>query len=140
MRADYERFEAAGLGIVAIGLGSPKRTREFRSSYDLPFPLLADPRQVAYQAYGLTNIRLRREANIGAALRFARAALREGGARPEEDPRQLGGVFIVDTGGIIRYAYRSARMSDIPPNDDLLQVAVQMAQQQRAGEGYAASR
>ena len=122
MRQDYERFKQAGLDVVAIGLGSPDRTREFRQTFQLPFPILSDPRCVAYRAYGLSRLDLRREANITSAVRFVRASLRHGGRRePEQDMLQLGGVFVVDTGGIIQYAFRSSRAHEFPSSDELIQ-------------------
>jgi len=121
LRDDRERFAAAGLQIVAIGQGSAATTREFAARMELPFPLLADPRREAYRAYGLTSMQLRRELNPGSLMRGLQAVRRYGAAAAQDqDPRQLGGVFVIDTDGVIRYAFRQQRMSDVPPNDDLL--------------------
>lgn len=124
LRDDYERFVAANLQIVAIGQGSAARTKEFRAQLETPFPLLADPRRAAYNAYGLLHTNLRREASTAAVGRGVRAAMKYGvGAVPDQDMLQLGGIFIVGTDGVIRYAHRQQRMSDVPPNDALLAVA-----------------
>ncbi len=124
MREDHQRFEQAGLAIVAIGMGSPVRAQEFRESLALPFPLLSDPRRVAYGAYGLLHMSLRREASLHSAIRLTQAVLHHGGAREREQPvRQLGGVFIVDPAGVIQYAFRSERASEHPANDDLIRLA-----------------
>ena len=128
MRDDYDYFEQAGLEVVAIGMGSPSRTREFRSSLMLPYSLLCDPRRVAYEAYGLIKMSLLREARPNSVVRLMDAVRRHGGARePEQPMRQLGGVFVVDTTGIVRYAFRSHRASEHPDNEELLRHGAQPA-------------
>ncbi len=127
MRRDWERFRSAGLGIAVITLGTPARVAAFAQEWALPFPLLADPRRQAYAAYGLGKLSFRREASITSAVRAANAALRYGGAREaEQDMLQLGGVFVVDTAGIIRYTFRAERAAEFPSSDELLGVAAQL--------------
>ena len=121
MRDEYERFEAANLQVVAIGQGSPDKTKAFRAELELPFPLLSDPRRSAYKAYGLTRVDMRREASIKGISRSIKSTLKYGAARSsDQDMLQLGGAFVVNTDGIICFAHRSSRMSDIPSNEMLL--------------------
>jgi hypothetical protein len=124
MRQDYDRYTAAGLEVVAIGMGSPRRTAQFRQELGLPFPVLSDPRRIAYRAYGLLKMSLRREASIASALNFARNVARNGVRyEPEQSSTQLGGVFVVAPGGIIRYAFRSTRADEYPTADELIEAA-----------------
>ncbi len=124
MRQEYDRYTAAGLEIVAIGMGSPRRTAAFRRELRLPFPILADPRRASYSAYGLLKMSLRREASIASAMHFARNVARHGGARePDQNMLQLGGIFVVDPQGIVRYAFRSARAHEYPTTEKLIRVA-----------------
>lgn len=124
LRTDWERFEAANLGIVAIGLGSSKRSKEFRAELDVPFPLLADPRKLAYQAYGLTRMNVLREVNLSSLrLGFEARRAHGGSISTDQDMGQLGGVFVVGEDGIVRYALPQQRMSDVPPNDEILAAA-----------------
>ena len=51
MRQDHDCYTAAGLDIIAIGMGSPRRAAAFRRELKLPFPMLSDPRRVSYRAY-----------------------------------------------------------------------------------------
>lgn len=127
MRQDFDRFQAANVDVVAITMGSSQRSREFKAAYHLPFTLLGDPRRRAYAAYGLLRMDLRRETNLSGAVRVAQAVLKHGGGLEfEQDMRQLGGVFLVDTAGTIRYAFRSLRASEWPSNDELFGAAVQL--------------
>jgi peroxiredoxin len=126
LRREYKRFEAAGLGIVAVGMGTPPRTKDFRASMGLPFPLLGDPRRQSYQRYGLLRMDFR-EVSAGNALRVARAIARYGGAASfDQDMAQLGGVFVVDTAGIVRYSHRAGQAHDNPAPDELLRAAAAM--------------
>lgn len=121
LRDDWRRFEEAGLGIVAIGQGSAARSREFRARMALPFPLLADPRRLAFRAYGLWQMSLREEANMTSLARVVQATIKHGvAASSDQDMRQLGGAFVVGTDGIVRYAHRARRASDHPPHDALI--------------------
>lgn len=123
MREHYDRFAAASAQVVAIGMGSAIRTAEFRRQMEIPYPLLSDPRRVAYKAYGLTQINPRREANLLSLARMARSLVRHGGAASsDQDMAQLGGVFIVDPGATIRYVFLPQRAHEFPAIDELLQV------------------
>jgi peroxiredoxin len=126
LRTDWDHFKAADLGIVAIGLGSAKRIKDFRAELDVPFPLLADPRKLAYRAYGLTRLNVLREVNLN-SLRLGFDARRDhgGSLSTDQDMGQLGGVFVVGRDGIVRYARPQQRTSDVPPNDELLAAAWQ---------------
>lgn len=121
LRDNWERFEQAKIGVVAIGQGSAVRTKEFQAQLEVPFPLLADPRRIAYRAYGLAKANLLREARVSNLVRGLRAAQAHGAeASKDQDMLQLGGIFVVGTDGIVRYAHPQQRMSDVPPNDELL--------------------
>ncbi len=116
-------FQTLGLGIVVIGLGSPARTKEFRQSIGVPFPILSDPRRESYRRYGLMRTDFRRELNPSTLTHGLHDTLRHGVKRsPDQDMLQLGGVFIVDMAGVIRYAHRARQWHDNPPVDDLLRV------------------
>lgn len=127
LRREYTRFQAAGLEIFAVGMGTPARTKRFRKEWQLPFPVLADPRRKAYQFYGLMRVDFRQISAHGAGG-AARGVARHGvgvarygvAVSPDQDMLQLGGVFIVDTEGIIRYAHRARQTFDNPSPGELL--------------------
>ncbi len=121
LRDDWERFQQNDRGIVAIGQGTVARSKQLQQELELPFPLLADARRVAYTAYGLGRVSLTREVSLASARRGMQAILAHGVSRStNQDMLQLGGVFVVDATGIVRYAQRQLRMSDLPSNDELL--------------------
>ncbi len=121
LHKDWERFQQGQLGIVAIGQGSAARSKQFQQELNVPFPLLADPRRVAYNAYGLGRVSVVREANLTTIRRGIEAVVAHGVSHSaDQDMVQLGGVFVVATDGVVRYARPQQRMSDVPPNDELL--------------------
>lgn len=128
LRHAHTRFQAAGVQIVAVGLGTPVRTREFRAAMRLPFPMLCDPRRRVYRLYGLMRMQPGDSRALGTIARLAVAVARHGGAYSrDQDMLQLGGVFVVDTAGILRYARRSRAQHDNPTPDALLRVAAPLA-------------
>lgn len=86
--------------------------------------MLADPRRVAYTAYSLLNMDMKRRASFSQLKHTVQATLAHGAAiSRDQDMRQLGGVFVVDVEGIIRFAHRSLNVDDVPQPRQLLAVA-----------------
>ena len=130
LRDDRERFEEAGAVIVLIGLGTPDRAAWFCRDKSIPFACLADPDQVAYQAYDLRTAGLSEILRAENGLKYLRLQVktetRQRTAKRGEDVLQLGGTFVVDTGGVIRYAHRNRHTGDNPPNDEVLEAIESM--------------
>jgi peroxiredoxin len=124
LRDDRDRFEKAGAGVVLIGLGTPDRAAWFCEDKSIPFACLADPDKEAYAAYGLRTATVTEVLRAENALRYLRLNLssetRQRAAKAGEDVLQLGGTFVVDTTGVIRYAHRNRHTGDNPPNDEVL--------------------
>ena len=83
--------------------------------------MLCDPEKVSYRAFGLLRrLNLLREINPLSALHFVADASRYGVAGTEQDMMQLGGVFVVDHLGTVRYVFESMRASEQPKTADVL--------------------
>ena len=55
-RADYKRFEALGIQILAVSANSTFSQQTFAESLKLPFPVLSDfPERKTMRAYGVLN-------------------------------------------------------------------------------------
>jgi peroxiredoxin len=121
LRRDKRKYAAAGVQIVLVGLGTPDKARQFRKDLDLPFTVLCDPAKTSYQAFGLTRrMQLSREARLQGVVQVIGDLARYGGAITDQDMVQLGGVFIVDRTGRIRFAYTALRAADRPTLADVL--------------------
>lgn len=107
-----------------IGMGTPAEARSVVRSLDLPFPVLLDTSRRVYELYGLIEADARAFLNRKSAAAVGRALLNGSrGGRPIGDPRQLGGAFLIDTDGIIRWARPSKYPGDHASIDEILAVA-----------------
>ena len=52
-RDAYDRFREQGVEILGVSPDTEASHRKFKSKYELPFPLLADPEHRAAEAYGV---------------------------------------------------------------------------------------
>ena len=86
-------------------------------------PVLGDPDRGAYRAYGLGRLPWHRVVTARTILLYAGFLFRGRlPGRPGQDVMQQGGDFIVDGGGIIRYAHTGQTSDDRPPVEALLRV------------------
>ncbi len=109
-----------GAELVIVGNGTAYFASAFREDFGLEGPLLVDPELRAYRAAGLRRGRV--EVLSPRLPRNAMRALRKGFVQRsvEGDPWQLGGVFVIQPGGRLTYAYRSREAGDHPPVDEIL--------------------
>lgn len=122
MRRSYDNFRRADAEVVLVSFAQGEPLRAFAKELDLPFPVLSDPQRQAYRAYGLRKGGL--WAVFGPKIVGAYLGLLLRGRRfrgIQGDPFQLGGDFIIDAEGIIRFAHRSADPVDRPSPEQLLQ-------------------
>jgi peroxiredoxin len=120
--AGRAQVQAAGLSVALVGLGRPERARAFCDDMQIDFPVLCDPDKRSYAAYNLLRANPFRELNPNSVRRYITALqdTRASGVSLDQDMVQLGGTFIIDAGGIIRYAHRAMRIGDNPTPDDAL--------------------
>jgi hypothetical protein len=125
-------LRAAGLKLLAVGLGEPKHAERYCGKLAPSLTCYASTSNDPYTAWGLrrgtvgeflgTGLRL-----MGATLK----AMRNGQSQGETtgDVQMLPGTFIVDQAGIIRYAYYSAYAGDDPEISVLLEAARKLNRQ-----------
>ena len=121
MRDAHQDFAARGYDVVAVGQGAGSCSATFRKDNDLPFVVLGDPERAGYAAYGLDRGSLLDMLRPSLVVAGVKATL--GGARQsatEGDPLQMPGTFLVDRGGIVRYAHPGGHAGDIPSAKELL--------------------
>lgn len=108
--------------MAVIGLGSPKQAAAFCERRRVPFACLTSPDGSAHHAYGLRRGSLNQVAGPRVWAPWLRNTLagNRQGRFGQGDPAQLPGTFLVDTGGVIRYAHVGRRSDDVPPNEEVL--------------------
>jgi peroxiredoxin len=126
----HEALKNSGLQVIAVAQGEPKHIDRYCGKLAPHITCLAREDTSAYTDYGLTRMGLKEithPGNVSAGIRILK-----GGYRPGEvigDVAMMPGTFIVDTGGIIRFAYYSEHAGDHPRFEDLLKAAEQLKAQ-----------
>ena len=106
LRQDYGKFLEMDAEVVAIGPDGPNAFKRFWQENDIPFIGLADVKsRVADKYYQEVNL-----------LRLGR----------------MPAIFVIDKNGVIQYAHYASSMSDIPDNDEILEVLTKLNQPQMA--------
>ncbi len=125
LREIVSNIHSFGAELVIVGSGSPQMAGFFAEDYSITTPVLTDPERRVYKA-----LEVRRPPRLAfidprVFVRGLRALLRghrQQSAQMSErgDETQLGGVFIVRSGGTLAWAYRSAFAGDHPTNAAIL--------------------
>jgi len=114
-------FERLGARVVLVGLGTPEATAAFRDQFQVPFAMIADPQKQLFKTFQLKQASLGSLLSVGMAAKGLSAMARGHGIGiPKGDVRQLPGVFIIDSGGRIRFSHYAKDPADHPDPDALL--------------------
>jgi peroxiredoxin len=122
VREDYPRFQEAGGDVAVVTMATPELAADFGRRHNLPFVVLADRDREAYRAFGLGQGTLGQLAGPAIWSAGLKAVLRHGVSFPKQDPWQMPGTFVVDTGGIVRYVHRPRHQADRPSHDEIVAV------------------
>lgn len=124
MEQHKDTLKAAGLQVIAVGMGQPKHARRICGRLAPGLNCLTDESHEAYARYGLRQMRATEALSIG-MLKAAGRALAAGHRQGQTigDPRMLPGTFIIDREGIVRFAYYSSHAGDHPAVADLVRAA-----------------
>ena len=117
----WEEFHAAGGDGLLVVQAPPELLAVYLRENPLPFPAVSDAPRTAYAAFGLERaswVRMLRPRVVAGYLRLMFRGQRPRLPSGKEDVRQLGGDFVLDATGRLRYAYRSAEPTDRPGVDD----------------------
>ena len=115
MRRNKKSFEKAKAQVLLVGMGKPAESAEFAAKYNVPFPIVADPEKRLYRKYGLKQMSTLGLFSPSLAIKGISAIVGGHGiGMPQGDVRQLPGVFIINTAGLIVYSHFSSNPADHP--------------------------
>ena len=121
LRQKEDRFQRLGARVVLVGLGTPQETATFKDQFQVPFAMIADPHKRLFRAFNLKQASLGGLLSLGTAAKGLSAMARGHGVGiPKGDVRQLPGVFIIDSGGRIRFSHFARDPADHPDPEALL--------------------
>jgi hypothetical protein len=109
--------------VAVVTMGTPGETAAFCKQVRLPFICLSDPSRASYRAFGLKRGGVNEVMGPAPALAGLRAAAKgHFVGRPVNDVYQLGGLFLIDADGRIRYARYPRHAGDNPPPGEIRRV------------------
>jgi hypothetical protein len=119
----YDDIRQLGGEVLVVSFTPPPRVASYLAKYPKPFPVVSDPSLTAYHGFGLESASLLKMLRPDILTRFAVLLVR--GWLPTapakgDDVRQLGGDFVLDAAGCLRYAHPSAHPTDRPTAAELL--------------------
>jgi peroxiredoxin len=122
----YPELQQLGAEVLVVSFAPPPRVAAYLAKYPQPFPVVSDPSLAAYRAFALERTPVRTLFRLGVIGRYLRLMFR--GWLPKkpgggEDILQLGGDFLLDADGVVRYAHPSTEPTDRPSAAELLEQA-----------------
>lgn len=124
MAAVSSRIDEFGDAVVAVvTFGDQHSVAEYVERTQLSIPILIDIDRAGYRAFGCGRGSVRRVWGWRAGLRYLQILRRRGMnalQTPNEDSLQLGGDFVIDSAGVLTYAFWGAGPDERPSVDDLL--------------------
>jgi len=123
VRDRFDEIRELGADALMVSFGEPERVAWMVEDLELPFRAAADPSREIYSAFGLSKASFFRVWHPRVIVKYARL-IRSGMKIPRRDVAadlwQLGGDFVIDGAGVVRYAYYSEGPEDRPPVDELV--------------------
>ncbi len=122
LRQHREAFASLGVHVWLISFGKAHWAALWQEEMGSPFPLLLDQDRHVYDAYGLLSS-VTGTWGPSTLWYYARQIMRGRWPKPiRNDPHQMGGDFIVDARGVLRFAHRSHTPLDRPEAELLLDI------------------
>ncbi len=124
LREEYGQLVEAGADVAIIGQGDPERAAWYKEKYMVPCPILVDPNEHVYRAYGLLETSpwlLLGKPLPGPEYFQNLIGVHRAKGRPVADnPFLLPGEFVVDTEGRLVLAYRYQYCDNYPSVETLV--------------------
>ena len=123
MQKIYGEIKALGGEVLVVSFTIPKLITAYLAENPQPFPVVSDPERKAYLAFSLGATNLRGFLRLGVIWHYLKLIFR--GWMPKSpgenaDVWQLGGDFVIDAMGKLKYAHPSKDSADRPGNEELL--------------------
>jgi peroxiredoxin len=119
----YGEIQALGGAVLVVSFTPPKLLAAFLADFPQPFPVVSDPERKAYQAFALGSSNLRGFLRLGVIWHYLKLIFcgwMPKGPDKNADVWQLGGDFLIDAMGRLKYAHPSKDSADRPSNDEML--------------------
>jgi peroxiredoxin len=133
LTVEADAYAQAGLNPVIVGQGEPERSAQYKDRHNISYPILSDPNQDVYRAYGVGHFAFEQIFNgEGATDYFSHSRelgeqLLNSGRPPErtlvDSPWRASAEFVIGQGGTIRLSYAYQWCGSDPLPDILITAA-----------------
>lgn len=134
LRREQNGLKKSGIDVVLVSSGSPAQAEAFRHDYEVPFRIVIDSDCVLFKKYGLRDMDPRDYRSPRMLVQVVKVLAQGYGYKSGQgSSSQLGGVFIIDTGGKVRFAHIAANAADHPSPKEIIRAATKLTGQVRTG-------
>ncbi len=124
LRDEFPALREAGANVIVIGQGEPEHGDWYAERFGVPCPILVDPTEAAYEAYGLVEMSpwllLGEPKPEMSYFEDLIPAHRAKGRPVADNPFLLPGEFVVNRAGVIVFAYRYGYCDNYPDTEALV--------------------
>lgn len=124
LQKEYDQLVNTGANVIAIGQGEPERAAWYKTKFSVPCPILVDPDEHVYKAYGLLEtspwLLLGKPKPGQEYFQNLIGVHREKGRPVADNPFLLPGEFVVNTDGRLILAYRYQYCDNYPEVETLI--------------------
>lgn len=122
-----DELKAAGVSLTAVGLGEPKHAQRYCGQLAPSVTCLCNQTKEAYTAFGLARGSFMQLVGPGVLINAAKATA-QGFTQGEAtgDTLMIGGTFVIDQNGLIRFAHYDAHAGDHPEFSEILKAVKQL--------------
>lgn len=131
MELHKDELKAAGLQVIAVGLGEPKHAERFCGKIEMPLTCVTDSTNESHFAYGIGRMGVLQAVNpnlIKAGMRAATAGHTQGKATG--DAFMLNASFIIGRDGVVRWAHYNTHPGDHPQIAEIVAVGKSLMDKQ----------
>jgi peroxiredoxin len=129
LRREQNELKKTGIDVVLVSSGSPEQAESFRHDFEVPFPIVCDPECVLFKKYGLRDMDPRDYGSPRMLVQVVKVLAQGYGHKSGQGSNsQLGGAFIIDTGGKVRFAHTAVNAADHPSPQEIIQAAATLTQ------------
>ena len=125
LQDEHLKVTEAGARLVIVGQGEPHRAAWYAEKFKIPCPILCDPDERAYKAYGLLEMSpwllLGKEKPDDGYLHKVMQKHRDMGRPVADNPFLLPGEFVVSARGRLVLTYRYQYCDNFPDTDGLIE-------------------
>lgn len=124
LRRAADAYSREKIALALVMMASPAELQAIQQKRPVPFPLLADPDQQAYEAFEVPRLGLAAIAGPRIWLAGLRALLRGGMGKPGKDVFQMHASFLVDSSGTFQLVHYPRNSADRTTFQQILAAAV----------------